>query len=143
MESRIVAGAFQFKTDYSNRSMRLIEKSVQIRSRWFQMPYGDQDLFLRKKLFDRISGFEPVPIAEDLFLVRRLARIGRIGLAPSAVLTSGRRWRSIGVWRATLINYLIAGGCLMRIPPSLLAPLYTRWTKSRNGVSPTVKRGSI
>ena len=141
MESRIVAGAFKFKTDYPNRSMRLIEKAVQIRSRWFQMPYGDQGLFLRKKLFDRIGGFEPVSIAEDLFLVRRLARIGRIGLAPAAVITSGRRWRSIGVWRATLINYLIAGGCLMRIPTSYLAPLYARWTKSRAGVPQAGKRG--
>jgi rSAM/selenodomain-associated transferase 2/rSAM/selenodomain-associated transferase 1 len=143
MESRIVAGAFQFKTDYSSWSMRLIEKTVRIRSRWFQMPYGDQGLFLRKKLFDRIGGSEPVPIAEDLFLVRRLARIGRIGLAPSAVVTSGRRWRSIGVWRATLINYLIAGGCLLRIPTNYLAPFYARWTKSRACVSPARKRGSI
>jgi hypothetical protein len=82
-------------------------------------------------VFDRIGGFMPVPIAEDLFLVRRLARIGQIRLAPVPVVTSGRRWRTIGVWRATLINYLIAGGCLMRIPARYLAPLYTLWTKPR------------
>ncbi len=130
MDSRIIAGAFQFKTDLENRSMRLIEKAARIRSDWFQMPYGDQGIFLRKEVFDRIGGFTPVPIAEDLFLVRRLARMGRIGLAPVPVVTSGRRWRTIGVWRATLINYLIAGGCLMRVPPRYLAPLYTLWIKT-------------
>jgi rSAM/selenodomain-associated transferase 2 len=135
MDSRNVAGAFQFKTDLSNWSMRLIEKAARIRSTWFQMPYGDQGIFLRKDLFDRIGGFTPVPIAEDLFLVRRLARMGRIGLAPAPIVTSGRRWRTIGVWRATLINYLIAGGCLIRVPPRYLAPLYTLWTKPGEDLS--------
>jgi rSAM/selenodomain-associated transferase 2 len=135
MDSRTVAGAFQFKTDLSNWSMRLIEKAARIRSAWFQMPYGDQGIFLHKALFDRIGGFTPVPIAEDLFLVRRLAQIGRIGLAPMPVVTSGRRWRTIGVWRATLINYLIAGGCLIRVPARYLAPLYNLWTTPREDLS--------
>jgi hypothetical protein len=135
MDSRVVAGAFQFKTDLSKRRMRLIEKAVHIRSTWFQMPYGDQGIFLHKDLFDRIGGFTPAPIAEDLFLVRRLARMGRIGLAPVPVVTSGRRWRKIGVWRATLINYLIAGGCLLRVPASYLAPLYALWTKPGEAIS--------
>jgi rSAM/selenodomain-associated transferase 2/rSAM/selenodomain-associated transferase 1 len=135
MDSRVVAGAFQFKTDLSKRSMRLIEKAVHIRSTWFQMPYGDQGIFLHKDLFDRIGGFTPAPIAEDLFLVRRLARMGRIGLAPVPVVTSARRWRAIGVWRATLINYLIAGGCLLRVPAGYLAPLYALWTKPDEDIS--------
>lgn len=135
MDYRTIAGAFRFKTDLPNWSMRLIEKAAHVRSTWFQMPYGDQGIFLRKDLFDRIGGFTPVPIAEDLFLVRRLARMGRIGLAPVPVVTSGRRWRTIGVWRATLINYLIAGGCLIRVPARHLAPLYTLWTKPREEVS--------
>jgi hypothetical protein len=135
MDSQTVAGAFQFKTDFPHWSMRLIEKAARIRSTWLQMPYGDQGIFLHKDLFDRIGGFRPVPIAEDLFLVRRLARMGRIGLAPVPVVTSGRRWRAIGVWRATLINYLIAGGCLIRVPARYLAPLYTLWTKPREDLS--------
>jgi rSAM/selenodomain-associated transferase 2/rSAM/selenodomain-associated transferase 1 len=135
MDSQTVAGAFQFKTDFPHWSMRLIEKAAHIRSTWFQMPYGDQGIFLHKDLFDRIGGFTPVPIAEDLFLVRRLARMGRIGLAPAPVVTSGRRWRTIGVWRATLINYLIAGGCLIRIPARYLAPLYSLWTKPHDNLS--------
>ena len=139
MDSRTIAGAFRFRTDYPSRSMRLIEQTVHIRSTWFQMPYGDQGLFLRNDVFRGIGGFPPVPIAEDLLLVRRLARMGRIRLAPAAVVTSGRRWRRIGVWRATLINYLIAGGCLMRIPARTLAPLYALWTADRSNASPNRK----
>ena len=124
MDHRVVAGAFRFKTDYDHWGMRLIEKTVQIRSRLFQMPYGDQALFLPKTTFEKAGGFPSVPIAEDLYLVRRLGRLGRVALAPGAAVTSGRRWRHLGVWRTTLTNYLIAIGCIAGVNPRRLAPLY-------------------
>lgn len=123
----VVAGAFRFKTDWNCRSMRLIEKTVQIRSTLLQMPYGDQALFMPRTTFDKVGGFPHVPIAEDLFLVRRLGRLGRIAQARGYAVTSGRRWRTLGVWRTTLINYLIAGGCLLGMDPRHLAPLYRKW----------------
>jgi rSAM/selenodomain-associated transferase 2/rSAM/selenodomain-associated transferase 1 len=124
MGHRVVAGAFRFKTDYDHWSMRLIEKTVQIRSRLLQMPYGDQALFMPKTVFEKAGGFPLVPIAEDLYLVRRLGRLGRVALAQGAAVTSGRRWRNLGVWRTTFINYLIAIGCIMGANPHRLAPLY-------------------
>jgi uncharacterized protein len=129
MPADVIAGAFRFKTDCNRRSMRLIEKTVHIRSALLQMPYGDQALFMPKTTFDKIGGFPQVPIAEDLFLVRRLGRLGRIAQARGTALTSGRRWRAMGLWRATLINYLIAGGCLLGMDPRYLAPLYKKWLK--------------
>lgn len=124
MDRRTVLGAFEFKTDYHHRGMQLIEKAVHIRSKVFHLPYGDQALFMPKAVFENVGGFPQVPIAEDLFLVRRLAGLGRIGLAPGAVITSGRLWRAMGIWRYTIINYLIAGGCLLGIDPRQMAPLY-------------------
>lgn len=129
MPAAAVAGAFRFKTDWNRRSMRLIEKTVRIRSTWLQMPYGDQALFIPKSNFEKAGGFPQVPIAEDLYLVRRLARMGRIAQARGSVLTSSRRWRKLGVWRTTLINYLIAGGCLLGLDPRQLAPMYKKWLK--------------
>lgn len=129
MDPKVVGGAFGFKTDYDHWGMRLIEKIVQIRCRLFQLPYGDQALFMPKSVFKKVGGFPPAPIAEDLFLVRRLARIGRIGLVPKGVVTSGRRWRTIGLFRTTVINAIIACGCLAGVPPKYLAPLYRWWIK--------------
>lgn len=124
MDRRVVMGAFGFRTDVEGLSMQFIERIVRLRAAVFRLPYGDQGLFMRKKTFDRLGGFPIVPIAEDLFLVRRAACLGRIGLARANVITSGRRWRREGVWRTTLINYLIAGGCLLGVDPQRLAPLY-------------------
>jgi rSAM/selenodomain-associated transferase 2/rSAM/selenodomain-associated transferase 1 len=124
LDRRVMMGAFGFKTDVDGLSMQLIERIVHLRAALFRLPYGDQGLFVRKDTFDHLGGFPLVPIAEDLFLVRRTARLGRIELARANVVTSGRRWRNEGVWRTTLINYLIAGGCLLGVDPKRLAPLY-------------------
>lgn len=130
MAHQVAAGAFQFRTDYDHWGMRMIEKIVYLRSSLLQMPYGDQALFMPKTTFEKVGGFPSVPIAEDLYLVRRLAQLGRIALAPGTVVASGRRWRDIGIWRATLINYLIAIGCLAGVDPKKLAPFYRLWVKS-------------
>jgi uncharacterized protein len=132
MAHQVSAGAFQFRTDYDHWGIRIIEKIVHLRSTLLQMPYGDQALFMPKTTFEKAGGFPSVPIAEDLFLVRRLTRLGRIALAPGVAVASGRRWREIGIWRATLINYLIAIGCLAGVEPKKLAPLYRLWVKSPN-----------
>jgi len=131
MPSGVAAGAFRFKTDLDHWSMRLIEKTVRIRSTLFQLPYGDQALFMSKNIFEQIGGFPLVPIAEDLFLVKRLARLGRIAQARASAVTSARRWRTIGVWRATLINYIIAAGCLLGVGPRHLVPLYRLWLNQK------------
>jgi len=131
MDPRIVLGAFRFKTDWDHWGMRLIEKTAYLRARLLGLPYGDQGFFLRRETFERVGGFPETAIAEDLLLARRLARLGRLAMAPSPAVTSGRRWRQVGIGRATLMNYVIAGGCLFGVDPGRLAPLYKLWTKPR------------
>ena len=47
-----VAGAFRFRTDGSGAAMRLVEWGANVRSAHFQLPYGDQGLFMEKRVFD-------------------------------------------------------------------------------------------
>jgi len=119
-----VLGAFRFQTDVATPVMRWVAFWANLRASLGQLPYGDQGLFLSRRDFEAVGGFPDVPIAEDLYLVRRLARNGRIALAPVAAVTSGRRWRRRGPLRTTLINTVIAVGCLAGVAPGRLAPLY-------------------
>ena len=118
------ACVFGFKTDLNSPSMRVIEFVGNIRSRFLQLPYGDQALFTRKSLFDSVGGFPEVPIAEDLFFSRRISRYGPIRLAPAFATTSGRRWLKLGALRTTLINQMIVAGLLLRISPRILTSIY-------------------
>ena len=124
MDPGITIGAFRFKTDLNHPSMRLIELLTNFRSRNLKLPYGDQGLFMRKSVFESVGGFPEIQLAEDLFFVRRLAKLGRIEISPVEAITSARRWRTFGLLRTTLINQLIVIGCYLGLSPRALASLY-------------------
>jgi rSAM/selenodomain-associated transferase 2 len=124
MDRRTVLGAFRFATDIHTPAMQAIAFLTNLRAGRLKLPYGDQGLFMRRADFYRFGGFPETPIAEDLYLVRKMARNGRIAMAPVAAVTSGRRWRRLGPLRTTLVNTLVAVGCLAGIPPERLSPLY-------------------
>jgi rSAM/selenodomain-associated transferase 2/rSAM/selenodomain-associated transferase 1 len=135
MDRKTVAGAFRFKTDLDHPSMKLIELMTNIRSRYLKLPYGDQGLFILKSVFESVGSFPEVPIAEDLFLIRRLSKYGRIRIAPAHALTSARRWQTLGLFRTTLINYIILIGCWLGVSPGALASMY-RYTNKESTTTP-------
>jgi rSAM/selenodomain-associated transferase 2/rSAM/selenodomain-associated transferase 1 len=120
----IVGGAFRFKIRDPFRGRWLIERTTNLRSRLWRMPYGDQALFVRRWAFDELGGFPDLPIMEDYEFVRRLRRLGRLAHLDAAVLTSGRRWQRLGVLRTTLVNRLVILGYRCGVSPTKLAMLY-------------------
>jgi rSAM/selenodomain-associated transferase 2 len=124
MDPLTAAGAFRFKSDFQHPLMKVIEIFVNFRAKQLNLPYGDQCLFIRKKVFESAGGFPEVPIAEDLQLVRRLSKFGHIRIASACVVTSARRWRTLGLLRTTLINQIILFGSYLGVSPHTLASLY-------------------
>lgn len=120
----VVAGAFPLRIDAPLRTLRMIEAAVNLRSRWLKMPYGDQAIFLPADEFYRVGGFPELPIMEDFELVRRLRRRGRIVTAPDPVVTSARRWLSVGPWRTTWVNQRVVLGYYLGVSPERLARWY-------------------
>ena len=121
-----IAGAFTLKIDDPMPSLRWIEWMVTWRSKWRQMPYGDQAIFLTAETFRSISGFVEMPIMEDFELIKRLQRLGRIEILAAPVLTSARRWLQRGIWQTTLINQAIIIGYSIGISPDRLVTWYRR-----------------
>ncbi len=121
---KTVAGAFQLKIKGQNPLLRLIEKGVNARSRFLQMPYGDQGIFLKKETFENIGGFPLLPIMEDFQLVLTLKKQGSVRLAAGPVLTSARRWEKLGVIKTTLINQRVIIGYFLGISPKQLKQWY-------------------
>lgn len=117
-------GAFGFCIDQPFTGRRLIEWMANFRARHLQMPYGDQALFVRRQDFIEMGGYKPLPIMEDYEFIRRLRLRGRIEIADSAVMTSGRRWLEIGTLRTTLINQLVITGYHCGVSPKKLAKFY-------------------
>ncbi|MEY2983558.1 MAG: hypothetical protein RLZZ568_175 [Cyanobacteriota bacterium] len=130
----VIAGAFQLAIALPHWPYRWLEKAILWRSSWWQLPYGDQGLFLTQQCFQQLGGFAELPLMEDYELVQRLKTLGRVAIAPAAVTTSGRRWQKLGLLKTTLINQAIVLGYHLGIPPQTLA----RWYHQRPTVRPGV-----
>lgn len=120
----IAAGAFRFALREPVPGRRVLEGLVSARCRCLGTPFGDQGLFVRRDLFQAVGGFVDWPVLEDVEILGRLRRHGRIVLTLAAALTSSRRWRARGVLRTFAVNQLVMLGYYGGLPPECLARLY-------------------
>ena len=117
-------GAFRLKINASGFGLRVVERVANWRSNVLKRPYGDQALFVRKEVFEKIGQFPIMPLLEDYEIVRRGSRVGRIAIANDEVKTSARRWKAIGVVRTTLLNQAIILGYHCGVPLERLKSWY-------------------
>jgi rSAM/selenodomain-associated transferase 2 len=128
------AGAFRFALREPIPGGFLVERGVALRCALRQLPYGDQGLFLRRHLFQALGGFPDWPLLEDLELVRRLRRLGRIAVTDEAAPTSSRRWREAGLIRTFLRHQsILLAHALGASPERLMALRQAKNVKSQSG----------
>jgi uncharacterized protein len=72
----VALGAFSLSISEATRSEALIARAANWRSRFGQLPYGDQGLFMRRALFEQLGGFPDVPIMDDYIFVRAAQKTG-------------------------------------------------------------------
>jgi rSAM/selenodomain-associated transferase 2 len=122
----IAGGRFDIRLDDGSAMLRLVGWMISTRSRLSRTGTGDQAIFLRREVFERIGGYRDIPLCEDLDLARRLKRAGRIACLRSCVTTSARRWREHGVVATTARMWFVRAAFLLGVPPARLAHLYKR-----------------
>ena len=97
------AWAFELEIDAPGISLRLLELAVRLRSRWRQLPYGDQGLLVPRNLLEQAGGMPQIALMEDLLLIQRLRAITRVRSLRRPLRVNGRRWQHHGViataWR--------------------------------------------
>ncbi len=119
-----VGGAFRQKIHGKNFLYRLIECTANFRARRLKVFYGDGGIFLTRADFQRIGGFPNVPIMEEIEFSKRLRRLGSTLLIKPRIHISARRWKSGGIVRTTLNNWLIRFLYFCGFSPFRLAKLY-------------------
>ncbi len=109
-----VWGAFRQQIDSPQRIYRAIEFGNAARVRWRQMAFGDQAIFVDRKVLMTHGGVAEIPLMEDVDLSRRLRKLARPVLLDGPVQISSRRWEQTGVFRQTIRNWTLqlryAGG---------------------------------
>lgn len=117
------AGYFRFGLDSAAPQARRLERAVAWRCRTLGLPYGDQALLVHAELLKAVGGMRPLPLMEDVDLVRRIGRHRLRALAPRAI-TSARKWERDGWHRRSARNLMCLTLWFLGVPPRLIARLY-------------------
>jgi rSAM/selenodomain-associated transferase 2 len=117
------AGYFTLALDDEAPAARRLERLVAWRCRVLTLPYGDQGLLISRVLFDAVGGYAPIPLMEDVDIVRCL---GRARLTPigATITASAKRYRRDGYWRRPLRNLCCLSLYFLGVPPQRIAKLY-------------------
>jgi len=119
----LLGGNFALRFDGNDRFARVLG-SWYAAQRRLGVYYGDSVLWMRADTFAALGGFRPLAIMEDYDFVRRLERRGRTACLPGPAVTSGRRWRALGVRRTVFSWVIIRWLWLAGVPDRRLAGLY-------------------
>jgi rSAM/selenodomain-associated transferase 2 len=87
---------------------------------------GDQAMFVRRSVLERMGGVPDQPLMEEFALCDRLRAHGRLALAGAVALTSARRFRQRGVIRTYLLMAWIHLRYRLGTPPAELCRIYER-----------------
>jgi rSAM/selenodomain-associated transferase 2 len=117
------AAAFRFALNDSGSWARVLEAGVHLRCLALRLPYGDQGLLISRALYERIGGYQPLALMEDVDIVRRLGR-RRIRCLRASALTSPRRYHARGYGLGMLRNLTCLTLYYMRVPARYLVKLY-------------------
>jgi rSAM/selenodomain-associated transferase 2 len=117
------AGYFRFVLDSADPRARRLERLVAWRSRTLGLPYGDQALLIHRDLLHAVGGMKPLPLMEDVDLIRRLGRSRLVPLAADAV-TSAHKWETQGYLRRSARNLLCLSLWFAGVPPRHIRRIY-------------------
>ncbi|HEX9931351.1 MAG TPA: TIGR04283 family arsenosugar biosynthesis glycosyltransferase [Allosphingosinicella sp.] len=117
------AAFFGFRLADRAWQARLVELGAAARVRLLGLPYGDQGLLISRALYDAVGGYRPLPLMEDVDLVRRIGR-RRLEALRVEASTSAERWRRDGWARRSARNLGLLALYRLGASPERLARLY-------------------
>lgn len=134
------AGHFRFRLASDAWQARLIEAGVRLRVRLLGLPYGDQALLISRELYHKVGGYKPLPLLEDVDLIRRLGR-RRLRPVQADAVTSAARWQQDGWFVRSVRNIACLALYLAGASPNSVARLYR--PSSREGCEPQAEGSEL
>ena len=121
-----IGGAFHRKYDGRHAGFDWIEKIARAWNELGGTLYGDQSLFVRRSVFERLGGFAEIPLMEDVEFSRRLRRVGRTVVLDPPIASSPRHHARRGAWRTTARNATMLALYRLGVSPHRLHAWYYR-----------------
>jgi rSAM/selenodomain-associated transferase 2 len=114
-------GRFDVRITGNSGWFPVIAAFMNQRSRLTGIATGDQAIFVKRSVFDRVGGFPDLPLMEDIVLSQRLKQLSRPACLRAKVTTAGRRWEKHGVLRTILTMWWLRLRFFLGADPQKLA----------------------
>ena len=99
----VVGGRFDVRLDAAGLAYRALGRLISLRSRLTRVATGDQAIFVRRAVFERVG---PIACLRD------------------TVTTSARRWQRHGLARTVVLMWALRAAYYAGVPPARLARVY-------------------
>lgn len=104
-DNTVAGGSFYIAFDADNFILRGVSFITRFNFRLFH--FGDQGIFVRRNVFQKLRGYKEIPIMEDYDFYKRLRKQGKVILIRMPMISSARRFIKKGVIRQLLINKFV------------------------------------
>lgn len=120
-----VWGFSPIRLDGSQLWCRIVESSINLRTRVTAGASGDQAIVLQASKFRELGGYREIELMEDIDLSYRLRKQFKPKRFSLAVTTSNRRWKEGGVVRTVLMMWFLRLSFRLGVAPRRLARIYS------------------
>ncbi len=121
-------GSFRFKFD--NNKGALAFNAYCTRFRFMMFRGGDQTLFIKKSLFQKLGGYDETHIVmEDYDIIRRGKKHSEFKLIQDDVVVSARKYEQNSYPRVNLANFVVFSLYYCGVKPKKLLSLYKKLIK--------------
>lgn len=102
--SKNIGWFFDLKINSERIDLKFLEFLVFLRSKFLQRPYGDQGLLINESFYSNCEGFKEIHIMEDLDLVIRISKKGRLKRIALPIKTDSKKWEKNGILSQAIKN---------------------------------------
>ncbi len=124
--SRRQWGRFDVRLSGRQPLLRVVEFSMNWRSRLTGIATGDQGLFMTRAAFTAAGGFPEIALLEDIAMSASLKRLGRPLCLRAPICASSRRWERDGTLRTIVTMWSLRLRYFLGANPANLARIYYR-----------------
>lgn len=119
-------GRFDVRLDSRDPLLKIVAMMINKRSRLVSIATGDQAIFIKRSLFERMNGYADQPLMEDIELCKRLKSTAKPVCLKSKVTTSARRWQQNGTWPTIFLMWHLRFDYWRGVSPEVLRQRYYR-----------------
>ncbi|MGB0177816.1 MAG: TIGR04283 family arsenosugar biosynthesis glycosyltransferase [Owenweeksia sp.] len=132
-----IKGALKLGYDFGNFRQKIQSENKWVKINSYASRFnriissgGDQSLFIRRSLFEKLDGYrEDYLMMEDYEFFKRARKKGESIKIPKSLKVLDRKYQYNSFLRVNLSNIAIFGMYTLGVHPNRLYPLYKRWIK--------------